>query len=63
MKDALKTTEKILRKIRTDIKKEVSKNKIKTWNKDLEDSFTKINVQKKIKPKKESLFAIGFLEE
>ena len=57
------TTKKILRKIRTDIKKEVSKNKIKTWNKDLEDSFTKIDVQKKIKPKKESLFAIGFVGE
>ena len=57
------TTERVLRKIKVKIKKGVSKQKIQEWVKELENSFTKLDTQKKLIPKKESLFAIGFVEE
>lgn len=56
------TTEKIIKKIKLDIKDKVSKEKIKEWNNELENSFTKLDVQKKLMPRKESLFAVGFVE-
>jgi len=57
------TTEKVLRKIKLEIKDNISKDKINKWNFELEDSFTKLDYQEKILPKKESLFAIGFVED
>ncbi len=57
------TTEKIVKKIKLAIKDNLSKEKIKVWNTELENSFTKLDVQKKLISKKESLFALGFIEE
>ena len=57
------TTEKVVKKIKLAIKDELSKEKIKAWNAELENSFTKLDVQKKLISKKESLFALGFIEE
>ena len=57
------TTDKIAKKIKVEIKEEITKEKIKQWINELEESFTKIDVQQKIDNKKESLFAIGFIEE
>jgi len=55
------TTERVIKKIKVEIKNNISKQKIQEWIKELEDSFTKIDIQKKLRPKKESLFAIGFI--
>jgi len=57
------TTEKVVKRIKLAIKEEISKDKIKRWNDELENSFTKFDVQKKLTHKKESLFAIGFIED
>jgi len=57
------TTEKVVKKIKSEIKQDVSKDKIRQWNEELENSFTKIEIQKKLTKKKEHLFAIGFVEE
>ena len=46
-----------------EIKDSVNNNKINTWISELENSFTKIDVQKKLTTKKESLFALGFIED
>jgi superfamily II DNA or RNA helicase len=55
------TTEKVIKEIK--INSETSKKKFKQWTDELENSFTKTDIQKKLVPKKESLFAIGFIEE
>ncbi|MFW5891063.1 MAG: helicase-related protein, partial [bacterium] len=57
------TTEKTLRKIKLEIKNDISKSKIKELTDELKNSFTKLDIQKKLKPKKESVFAIGFVED
>ena len=57
------TTERTIRKIHLEIKNKISKDKIRGWNNELENSFTKLDVQKKLIPKKESIFAISFIEE
>ena len=56
------TTEKVIKRIKIEIKDKISKEKIKEWTDELENSFTKLDVQKKLTPKKESLFAMGFIE-
>jgi len=57
------TTEKVVKKIKIELKEQITKDKIKQWITELEESFTKLDVQKKLDTKKESLFAIGFIEE
>ena len=57
------TTDKIVKNIKTKIKEEITKEKIKQWVTELEESFTKIDIQQKLETKKESLFVIGFIEE
>ncbi|MDD4353586.1 MAG: helicase-related protein, partial [Candidatus Nanoarchaeia archaeon] len=57
------TTEKIIKKIKVELKEEINKSKIIQLINELEESFTKIDIQKKLEVKKESLFAIGFIEE
>lgn len=57
------TTENIVKKIKKEIKENITKEKISKWKSELENSFTKLDVQSKLIPKKESLFAIGFIEE
>lgn len=57
------TTEGIVKKIKQEIKDKISKQKIKRWVEELENSFTKVEDQPKLTPKKESVFAIGFIEE
>ncbi|MCX6748975.1 MAG: helicase-related protein [Candidatus Pacearchaeota archaeon] len=57
------TTEKIIRKIKVEIKESITKDKINKWTHELTESFTKTDIQKKIDDKKETLFAIGFIEE
>ena len=57
------TTEKTVKKIKLAIKEDMSKSKIEQWNSDLENSFTKVEIQKKLSKKKESLFALGFIED
>jgi len=57
------TTERILKKIKLEIKNGVSKQKIKGWSRELENSFTKLEIQEKLISKKESLFALGFIED
>ena len=57
------TTERTIRKIHLEIKNKISKDKIRGWNNELENSFTKLDVQKKLISKKESIFAISFIEE
>jgi len=57
------TTEKVVKRIKVEIKESITKEKIKRWTNELAESFTKIDVQKKIDDKKETLFAIGFIEE
>ncbi|MGC8621770.1 MAG: helicase-related protein [Caldisphaera sp.] len=56
------TTEKIVKRIKVEIKESVSEEKIKQWITELEGSFTKIDIQKKLDAQKELLFAIGFIE-
>ena len=46
-----------------EIKEGITKEKIKRWTNELVGSFTKIDTQKKIDEKKETLFAMGFIEE
>ena len=57
------TTDKIVKKIKVELKEEITKERIKQWITELEESFTKLDVQQKLENKKESLFAIGFIEE
>jgi len=57
------TTEKVVKKIKIELKEQITKDKIKQWITELEESFTKLDIQKKLDTKKESLFAIGFIEE
>lgn len=57
------TTDKIVKKIKIALKAEITKEKIKQWIVELKDSFTKFDVQQKLESKKESIFAIGFIEE
>jgi len=57
------TTEKAVKKIKVEIKEKITKEKINQWIKELEESFTKIEIQQKIYAKKEPLFVIGFVEE
>jgi hypothetical protein len=57
------TTEKVVKKIKVELKEQITKDKIKQWITELEESFTKLDIQKKLDTKKESLFAIGFIEE
>ncbi|MEM4366561.1 MAG: helicase-related protein [Candidatus Anstonellales archaeon] len=56
------TTEKIVKKIKAELKEEISKARIRQWIIELEESFTKLDVQEKLDVKKEPLFAIGFIE-
>ncbi len=56
------TTERILKKIKLEMKDKISEDKIREWITELENSFTKLDVQTKLIRKKESLFAIGFVE-
>lgn len=57
------TTEKIVKKIKLEVKDSVNKTKIKEWISELEKSFTKVDVQKKLISKKEALLALVFIEE
>lgn len=56
-------TEKIIKRIKVEIKESITKEKIKRWINELAESFTKMDIQKKIDDKKETLFAVGFVEE
>lgn len=56
-------TEKVIKRIKMEIKKGATKEKIKRWTNELGYSFTKIDTQKKIDEKKETLFAIGFIDK
>lgn len=57
-------TERIVKKIKVEIKEGGDlKNKINKFITELEESFTKFGIQKKLEVKKDSLFAIGFIEE
>ncbi len=57
------TTEKILKKIKVEIKENITKEKINKLIDELKESFTKLEIQQKIYTKKEPVFAIGFIEE
>jgi len=57
------TTERIVKKIKLEIKNPLTKNKINEWIYELKNSFTKVDVQNKLTTKKESLFAVGFIED
>jgi len=57
------TSDKVLKKIKLEIKEEINNDKIRKWIYDLEESFTKIHEQQSLIEKKEYLFAMAFLEE
>ncbi len=57
------TTSNIIKKIKSEIKQNINKNKIIDFIKELKESFTKYNVQKKLTLPKESYFFIAFNEE
>lgn len=57
------TTERTLKKIKIGLGGKISDQKIKAWKQELEDSFTKLDTQKQLAEKKDSIFAIGFTEE
>jgi len=57
------TTEKILKKIRTEIKRNVTEQKIIRWIQELNYSFTKRDIQKTFEKKIDNIFAIAFIEE
>jgi superfamily II DNA or RNA helicase len=57
------TTEKIVKKIKVELKENITKERITRWINELEESFTKLEIQQKIYTKKEPLLAIGFVEE
>ena len=57
------TTERMVKKIKIGIKEDLTKTKIKQWIEELEESFTKLEIQHKIATKEEPLLAIGFIEE
>lgn len=56
------TTEKIVKRISIDIKNRLSKDIIKQFANEIENSFRKPDIQKKLVKQKESLFAIGFIK-
>jgi DNA-binding transcriptional regulator GbsR (MarR family) len=56
------TTERIVKKIKVELKEKTSNDRIRQWISELEESFTKLDTQKKLEPKKEPIFAIGFEE-
>jgi len=57
------TTERVIKKIKVELKEEISEAKIIQLINELEESFTKLDIQQKLDVKKEPLFAIGFIEE
>ncbi|MFA5142178.1 MAG: helicase-related protein [Candidatus Woesearchaeota archaeon] len=57
------TTEKVVKKIKVELKEEITNTKVKQWINELKDSFTKLGVQQKLNTNKESLFAISFIEK
>jgi hypothetical protein len=56
------TTEKVVKKVKIEIKNNITKQKIRSWIEQLEASFTKKEMQEKLPSKKDSVFAIGFIE-
>jgi superfamily II DNA or RNA helicase len=56
-------TSKILRRIKTEIRDQLTNEKIEQWIDELENSFSKSEIQKKLVGKKEPLLAIGFTGE
>ena len=57
------TTEKVIKKIKVNIKGKISNETIRQLVEELENSFTKTNVQRKVIYDKDSIFAIGFIGE
>lgn len=56
------TTGLVLKRINSDIKEPISKERVLQWTTQLVDSFRKGDAQQKLYTKKEGIFAIGFLE-